>query len=358
MAKVDAACQLWVDNIPYYLDEKSCLEELAAYGVRPSKLVLRKRPGKESFAIAWFWTPELRAIAEAKSVRWSTGHMAVFKPANPRTYLRAPPAADPPPPPPPGPAPRTPPKPNTPKPPWWKAVPPEAPPPRHVLESHGIAPPADAVKADEVAAAVPAADGGWSWGDSWHRGWRSGQWDEPAGPGGASSSTDTWMPPEPTAQLSDQELNDRVLKALSTLASSGQISIETVPAEGCGSPVSAAQEEVCETTFEDPAEPDMPAPAAETEGITMVSVKVEQERRWPRRAPVELHIAYPVQPKSPTEEPSPVPEEEEEDEMGSNVFIDVVGEPPADEAVEPPPQRRRLMPPPFRRPLTEMEMDV
>ena len=48
MTNVDPSCQLWVGNIPQHLDEKSCLEELAAYGFRPNKLVLRKRPGKDS----------------------------------------------------------------------------------------------------------------------------------------------------------------------------------------------------------------------------------------------------------------------------------------------------------------------
>ena len=53
MPSAASSC-VWFGNIPGYLDEPGALQELAAYGIRPYKLVLRpSRDSEEYFS----WSP-------------------------------------------------------------------------------------------------------------------------------------------------------------------------------------------------------------------------------------------------------------------------------------------------------------
>ena len=73
--------QLWVGNIPQSLDEDEVLECLSMYGVRPYKLILRKREmaGKDSFGIAYFRSEELAAYAVTRRVTFWNGSVARFR---------------------------------------------------------------------------------------------------------------------------------------------------------------------------------------------------------------------------------------------------------------------------------------
>ena len=80
MADPDAR-QLWLGNIPAELDEQQVHDELRVFGVRPTKVVLRQREGKESWAIVTFATPEHAAAASTRSVDFFNKAKAVFRPA-------------------------------------------------------------------------------------------------------------------------------------------------------------------------------------------------------------------------------------------------------------------------------------
>jgi hypothetical protein len=113
--------------------------------------------------------------------------------------------------------------------------------------------------------------------------------------------------------MSDEELSEAVLNALDNLVSSGRLGL--VSEAVAEAPVEFVQ------TLQEPVGPDGAAHAEEEEGITMVTVNVKVEpKSRPCKPPVEVNIAFPVQPKSPTEEPSPV-----EEALGDMAF-DVVGD--------------------------------
>ena len=71
--------QLWVGNIPQWFDEATAIEEMGLYKVKPYKLILRTRPGADSWGIAYFASPELAAVAKTTTVTFSNGSRALFR---------------------------------------------------------------------------------------------------------------------------------------------------------------------------------------------------------------------------------------------------------------------------------------
>ncbi len=72
--------QVWVGNMPAGTTEQQAREELAAYGVRPPKVVCRHRERGEGFCILTMASEQLAAVVLAKEAWWSSGRFMLFRP--------------------------------------------------------------------------------------------------------------------------------------------------------------------------------------------------------------------------------------------------------------------------------------